>query len=169
MKVGNHSKGGTREQRIQASQMRLLDKISLLEEEIVSLKKDKLSNSLELERLRDEKRGRGLGWERDAEGRDSLTLTPQQNMTLRSIFLPAESVEIDRDDEKWTTVVLYGDQRVKDNSEKAIARMNGIPWVRLMQLEKQGLVKDIYEDDEALFMSIPLEIARIFHYVEGDE
>ena len=169
MKVGNHSKGGTREQRIQASQMRLLDKISLLEEEIASLKKDKLSNSLELERLRDEKRGRGLGWERDAEGRDSLTLTPQQNKTMRSILLPAESVEIDRDDEKWVTVVLLGDQRVKDNSEKAIARMNGIPWGRLMKLEKEGLVKDIFEDDEALFISVPLEIARIFHYVEGDK
>ena len=98
-----------------------------------------------------------------------LRLTKKQNKTLRSIFLPAESVEIDRDDEKWVTVVLLGDQRVKDNSEKAIARMNGIPWVRLMQLEEQGLVKDIYEDDEALFMSIPLEIARIFHYVEGDK
>ena len=168
MKVGNHSKGGTREQRIQAFQMKLLDKIDLLEEEIASLKKTKLSNSLELERLRDEKRG--LGWERDAEGRDSLQLTEKQNKTMASIFGAAEWVWVDRNSIGCAQAVLRGDDSCPiENAEKAIAKINKVNWKDLMQLKKEGLAKNIFDDDEALFISVPLEIARVFHDVEGDE
>jgi len=98
-----------------------------------------------------------------------LRLTKKQNKTMASIFGPADSVWIDHSDENFAQVILLGDQRVRDNSEKAIARMNKINWKDLMQLKEEGLVKNIFEDDEALFMSVPLEIARIFHYVEGDK
>jgi len=98
-----------------------------------------------------------------------LRLTKKQNKTMASIFGPADSVWIDHSDENFAQVILSGDQRVNDNSEKAIARMNKINWKDLMQLKEEGLVKNIFDDDEALFMSVPLEIARIFHYVEGDD
>ena len=102
-------------------------------------------------------------------GRDSLQLTEKQNKTMASIFSPAEWVWVDRHIEGFAQVVLRGDDRGNPNDEKAIAKMNKVNWKDLMQLEKEGLAKNIFDDDEALFISVPLEIARIFHDVEGDE